>query len=96
MAAPLAYTQDSEPIGAFLFATDLIDITRKRLHFFRSIDESEDVETEPAVLFPPLQNLAFDYPLMVYKGFAPDNRELVMVNLADEESPQLIIHLNTL
>jgi hypothetical protein len=33
---------------------------------------------------------------MVYKGFAPDNRELVMTNLADEASPQKIIHLSEL
>ena len=30
---------------------------------------------------------------MVYKGFAPDNRELVMVNLADKEHPQKVLHL---
>ena len=30
---------------------------------------------------------------MAYKGYVPDNRELVLVNLADKESPQKIIHL---
>ena len=30
---------------------------------------------------------------MVYKGFVPDNREIVLVNLADKEQPQKIIHL---
>ena len=38
-----------------------------------------------------VQNLAqtvkVDYPMMAYKGFVPDNRELVLVNLADKESP---------
>ena len=29
------------------------------------------------------QSVNVDYPLRVYKGFVPDNRELVMVNLAD-------------
>lgn len=30
---------------------------------------------------------------MVYKGFVPDNREIILVNLADKEQPQKIIHL---
>lgn len=84
MAAPLAYTQDSKPIGAFLFTTNLIDITRKRLHFFRTVEKRTDVAFEPSILFPPIQNMSFDYPIMAYKGFAPDNRELVLANLADE------------
>lgn len=37
--------------------------------------------------------MQLDYPLMVYKGFAPDNRELVVVNLADHGQPQKIINL---
>ena len=39
------------------------------------------------------QNVSVDYPLMVYKSFMPDNRELVMVNLADLNQPQKIMHL---
>jgi hypothetical protein len=34
-----------------------------------------------------------DYPLLVYKGYMNDNRELIMANLADWEQPQKIIHL---
>ena len=34
-----------------------------------------------------------DYPLMVYKGYVPDNRELVLVNLANLNDTQTILHL---
>ena len=30
------------------------------------------------------QTVDLNYPLLVYKGFALDNRELIMVNLADK------------
>jgi len=35
MTAPVAFDKDLELIGAFLFTSDLIDVKRKRLHFFR-------------------------------------------------------------
>lgn len=47
----------------------------------------------PTVVRPIQQSVQVDYPLMVYKGFVPDNRELVMVNLADKSNPQKIMHL---
>lgn len=34
------------------------------------------------------------YPWLVYTGLFPDNRELVMANLADDDLPQTIIHLD--
>ena len=39
------------------------------------------------------QTVSIDYPLMVYKGFTPDNREVIMVNLADKEHPQKVLNL---
>lgn len=39
------------------------------------------------------QTVMIDYPLMAYKGFSPDNREIILANLADQEHPQKIIHL---
>ena len=39
------------------------------------------------------QTVNIDYPLMVYKGFAPDNREIIMANLADKQNPQKVLHL---
>ena len=35
------------------------------------------------VIYPIRQTVNVDYPILVYKGFTLDNRELVMVNLAD-------------
>ena len=34
------------------------------------------------------------YPWVVYTGLLPDNRELVMANLADDDYPQTILHLD--
>ena len=34
------------------------------------------------------------YPWFVYTGLFPDNRELVMANLADDDLPQTIIHID--
>ena len=45
------------------------------------------------ITYLPEQNVMIDYPLMAYKGFAPDNREIILANLADQEHPQKIIHL---
>ena len=33
------------------------------------------------------QTVSVDYPIMMYKGYMPDNRELVLVNLAKINSP---------
>ena len=33
------------------------------------------------------------YPFVAYSGITPDNRELIIANLADNESPQRIFHL---
>ena len=33
------------------------------------------------------QTTIIDYPLLAYKGFAPDNREIIFANLADQEHP---------
>ena len=45
------------------------------------------------IMLPCEQSVIIDYPIMAYKGFAPDNREIILANLADEEHPQKIIHL---
>ena len=34
------------------------------------------------------------YPWFVYTGIFPDNRELVVANLADDDCPQLILHID--
>ena len=34
------------------------------------------------------------YPWFVYTGLFPDNRELVMANLADDDLPQTILHID--
>ena len=36
------------------------------------------------VVLPLNQSVQVDYPIMCYKGFVPDNRELILVNLADK------------
>ena len=33
------------------------------------------------------QTSIVDYPLLAYKGFAADNREIILANLADHEHP---------
>ena len=44
-------------------------------------------------VLPSEQVISIDYPMMLYKGYTPDDRELIMVNLADREQPQKIINL---
>jgi hypothetical protein len=39
------------------------------------------------IVKPLKQTVQVDYPIMVYKSFVPDNRELILVNLADKTSP---------
>ena len=34
------------------------------------------------------------YPWFVYTGIFPDNREIVVANLADNDQPQLILHID--
>ena len=41
-------------------------------------------------------SIGIEYPLLLYKGTAPDNRELVIVNLADKSQPQKLMHLRYL
>lgn len=45
---------------------------------------------------PLMQKYAVDYPLLCYKSFTMDNRELVFANLADCEYPQHVVNLFTL
>ena len=33
------------------------------------------------------------YPYIAYSGITPDNKELIIANIADKESPQRILHL---
>ena len=40
------------------------------------------------------QRISIDYPMLVYNGYMPDNRELVIANLARKNAPQQILHLN--
>lgn len=37
--------------------------------------------------------MGISYPLVAYSGITPDNREVILGNLADREYPQLVIHL---
>ena len=63
------------------------------LEWFVNTSSSSRIDQQPSIVRPLEQSVQVDYPLMVYKGFVPDNRELVMVNLADKGNPQKIMHL---
>ena len=40
------------------------------------------------------RNVFVVYPWLAYTGLLPDNRELVFANLADEDCPQIILHID--
>ena len=42
---------------------------------------------EKKIQYPTKQTVNIDYPLVMYKGFSPDNRELILANLADKDQP---------
>lgn len=71
--------------GAMLYNDKLINIIQTKIHWFQQPKFAYQDNKKLQVTTP--QTVFIDYPLMLYKGFSPDNRELILANLADKEQP---------
>ena len=83
VAVPVLF-HHSATAGGFLYQYKEEYITHPRLEWYVAPNSRQAI---PAVVRSPEQSVQVDYPLMVYKGYVPDNRELIMVNLADKSNP---------
>ena len=89
MATPIMFTKTAY-VGSFIYDYQDLQIRRQQMHWFEANFYNS---SNNRCIMPPAQVSQIDYPLMLYKGYTPDNRELIMVNLADKEQPQKIINL---
>lgn len=88
ICTPILFTKQGT-IGSFIYKEEYNHISKTKLQLFE-LNNERDVKR--CVQLQEQVN-QIDYPLMVYKGYTPDNRELILVNLADKEQPQKIINL---
>ena len=89
LASPILFTENKY-LGAWLYKVPNNKCQPKSLmHWYES-----DIYKSKAITIQRIaQTVSVDYPIMCYKGFTPDNRELIYVNLADAKQPQRIINL---
>ena len=81
--------KDTKWLGAFIYKTCDRNVEKNMIEWFVGTTSG----TNTGQIKQQTQTVSVDYPLMVYKGYMPDNREIVLVNLADKENPQKILHL---
>ena len=86
IVSPLQFSHQGTH-GAFMYCDQLInkkDVCK--MHWFNQTKGISGKKLRNIQLLAE-QTMIVDYPLLAYRGFAPDNREIILVNLADQEHP---------
>lgn len=81
--SPLIFTED-KLVGSSIFTVPNRMLKKQVMQWF----DLGIFSSKHSTILPIEQSFKIDYPLLCYKGFFQDNRELVMVNLADKTQPQ--------